>query len=87
VLEEAFTKAGLREVHSITIQAHLLMSSAAECLRFERESFGALLAMMTILDQAAKEEAWEEIHQQLKQFETKDEFVGPCELVIATGTK
>jgi SAM-dependent methyltransferase len=42
VLEAALTTAGFHDVKCKTIAAPLRMPSAAECVRFERESFGAL---------------------------------------------
>jgi hypothetical protein len=63
------------------------MASAAECVRFERESFGALHQMMASLTEAEREETWQEIEQELKQFETGDGFEGPCEMVVGAGVK
>ncbi len=87
VLEEAFRKAGLRSVKSTAVAAPLRMSSAAECVRFEKESFGALHQMLSGLDARGKAAVWEEIADNLRQFETKDGFEGPCELVVAVGSK
>ncbi|HVF01651.1 MAG TPA: class I SAM-dependent methyltransferase, partial [Rubrobacteraceae bacterium] len=42
VLEEVFESAGLIEVHSQVLSAPLHLPSAAECVRCERESVGAL---------------------------------------------
>jgi hypothetical protein len=64
------------------------MKSADECLRFERESFGALHQMLSSLDPAAREAAWAEVGSALCAFDdAKGAFVGPCELVVVTGTK
>jgi SAM-dependent methyltransferase len=88
VMEEAFTRAGFRDVKAERIAAPLRMRSAAECLRFERESFGALHQMLSTLDQAERDAAWTEVGQALREFEHPDEgFVGPCELVVAVGTR
>ena len=67
--------------------APLRMASAAECLRFEKESFGALHQMLSGLDQAGRDAAWAEIDEQLRQFERDGAFEGPCELVVGTGVK
>jgi hypothetical protein len=61
------------------------MRSAAECVRFERESFGALHQMLAGLGEGEREEAWSEIEQELSQFETSDGFVGPCEMLVSVG--
>ncbi len=85
VLEEAFERAGFRDVQSRTVPAPLRMASAAECVRFERESFGALHQMLAALDQAAQQAAWTEIEEALRSFEGPGGFVGPCEMVVAAG--
>lgn len=87
VLEEAFRKAGLRNVKGSAVAAPLRMSSAGECVRFEKESFGALHQMLSGLNAQGKAAAWEEIADNLRQFETRDGFAGPCELVVAVGSK
>jgi SAM-dependent methyltransferase len=87
VLEEALRKAGLRDVQSRTVLAPLSLSSAKECVRFEKESFGALHQMLATLDEAGREAAWAEIERELSAYETPSGFVGPCELVVAVGTK
>jgi ubiquinone/menaquinone biosynthesis C-methylase UbiE len=87
VLETAFQKAGFREVRIQVVPAPLKMNSAAECVQFERESFGALHQMLSSLSEAEREEAWKEIKETLRQFEDAKGFVGPCEMIIAVGTK
>jgi SAM-dependent methyltransferase len=87
VLEEVFKSAGLIEVHSQVLSAPLHLPSAAECVRFERESFGALHQMLSGLDDAQREAAWAEIEQELRKFEGPDGFQGPCELVVGSGVK
>lgn len=87
VLEKAYEKAGFRDVRARTVPASLRMPSAAECVRFERESFGALHQMLSGVDDAEKNAAWEEIEQELRQFEGPEGFEGPCELVVGGGIK
>ena len=87
VLEKAYEKAGFRDVSVRTVSAPLRMPSAAECVRFERESFGALHQMLSGVDDAEKNAAWEEIEQELRQFEGPNGFEGPCELVVGGAIK
>jgi SAM-dependent methyltransferase len=87
VLEEAFRTAGFRDIETRVVSAPLRMASAAECLRFERESFGALHQMMSGLSEAEREETWQEIERELEQFDTGDGFEGPCEMVVGSGVK
>ncbi len=87
VLEEAFSKAGFHDARSRSVPAPLRMPSAAECVRFERESFGALHQMLSGLDEAGREAAWAEIEEALRAFEGREGFVGPCEMIVAAATK
>ena len=87
VLEKALHDAGFREVEARVIPAPLRLPGAAECLRFEKESFGALHTMLAGLGEAERAEAWDEIARALAAFEGPDGFVGPCERVVAAGVK
>ena len=87
VLEKAFTDAGFRDVRTKKVVAPVRVASASECLRFEQESFGALHQMLAGLPDTEKDEAWEEIEQALRQFENGHQFEGPCEMLIAVGTR
>jgi SAM-dependent methyltransferase len=87
VIEAAYAAAGFRDVQVERLAAPLRLPSAAECVRFEQESFGALHQMLSSLDEPGRAAAWEEIAGALRAFEGPAGFVGPCELVIATGTK
>lgn len=62
------------------------LASAAECVRFERESFGALHQMMAGLTEDQRAEVWLEIEEALQAFETDGAFTGPCEMLVGTGT-
>jgi SAM-dependent methyltransferase len=87
VLEEAYQRAGFREAETRMVPSPLRLSSAAECVRFERESFGALHQMMSGLSQPERESVWEEIERELRQFEGPNGFEGPCEMLIGAGAK
>lgn len=87
VLEDAFRRAGFGTIQSVLVDAPLHLSSAAECLRFERESFGALHQMLSGLDDSTQDVVWQEIGDELRQFEGRHGFEGPCELVIASAEK
>jgi|SRR5680860_811715 len=87
VLAAALERAGLRDVIVEKVDAPVRLPSAAECVRFERESFGALHQMMVSLSDAERADAWEEIESELKKFEGPGGFAGPCEVLVATGVK
>jgi len=86
-LETSFTQAGFRNVEIERINAPVRVSSAAECLQFEQESFGALHQMLAGLSDIEQDEAWREIEEALGQFEINGQFEGPCEMLVAVGSK
>jgi SAM-dependent methyltransferase len=86
VIETALEQAGFTGVEVQRVPAPLRLSSAAECVRFERESFGALHQMLAGLSASDREATWDEIERELARFETADGFEGPCELLVAAGT-
>lgn len=85
VLEDLLTQAGFRDVTVEALDAPLRLTSAAECLRFERESFGALHQMLAGVPVDEHEDVWDEVHQVLRQYQADDGFVGPCELLVGSG--
>jgi SAM-dependent methyltransferase len=87
VLQSLLETAGFTDVRVEVVPAPLRMASAAECVRFERESFGALHQMLAGVDAAERSAVWAEIESELGQFETAEGFVGPCELLVASGAK
>jgi len=87
VLGAALADAGFIDIDVRTVAAPLRLSSAAECVRFERESFGALHQMLSGLDDDGRDAAWAEITEQLRQFENADGFAGPCELLVGAGRR
>ena len=87
VLQAALQQAGFRDVLAQVVPAPLRMESTAECVRFERESFGALHQMLAGLCNVEREATWEEIHRELSQYEGPHGFEAPCELIVAVAVK
>src|SRR5919112_2050778 len=87
VLGEGYRQAGFREVRTQIVPTPLRLSSAAECVRFERESFGALHQMLSGLPESERGAVWEEIEEELRRFEGVDGFEGQCEMVVGAGVK
>ncbi|HYN67443.1 MAG TPA: class I SAM-dependent methyltransferase [Ornithinibacter sp.] len=87
VLAEALASAAFRDVEVVAVPSPVRLESAAECVRFERESFGALHQMMAGLSDVEQAETWDEIEQSLREFEGADGFVGPCEMLVGAGTR
>ena len=87
VLESTLAAGGFRDVHVDAVSSPVVLPSAAECVRFERESFGALHQMMSSLSDAQQAETWAEIESELGQFEGSGGFEGPCEMLVGVGTR
>lgn len=87
VAEQALAQAGFRDITVATVPSPLRMPSAAECVRFERESFGALHQMLSGLPEPERDAAWAEISDALARFEGPDGFVGPCEMLVVSGRR
>jgi len=87
VLQGALQRAGFRDIQVRTVSAPLRLRTASECLRFERESFGALHQMLAGVPEFERPSVWQEIEAELQTFENGAGFVGPCEMLVAVGTK
>lgn len=86
VAEAAYAAAGLVDVTVSAIPSPVRLASAKECVQFEKESFGALHQMLAAVDDNQRAAAWQEIEEALGQFEGPEGFVGPCEMLVVSGT-
>jgi SAM-dependent methyltransferase len=86
-LAQELTEAGFADVQVQAIDAPLRLPSAGDCLRFERESFGALHQLLSGLPAPEREAAWAEVGIALKEFEGPGGFTGPCRLLVGAGTR
>ena len=87
VLQAALQRAGFHDIQVCSVAAPLRLRAASECVRFERESFGALHQMLAGVPDSERPSVWQEIETELRTFENGAEFVGPCEMLVAVGTK
>ena len=87
VMEATLSAAGFQHVTALTVRTQLRLKSSAECVRFERESFGALQQMLASLPLAEQEAAWDEIEHELDAFENEAGFSTDTELIVGAGTK
>jgi len=87
VLSHELEAAGFVDVDVRALPAPLRLASAAECVRFERESFGALHQMLAGLSDDAQAAVWREITDALTEFEGPDGFVAPCELLVVAAAR
>lgn len=85
ILAAAYAAAGFSDITVRRVDSPVRLQSAAECVRFERESFGALHQMMSGLGDTERAETWQEIEHELQQFEDHKGFVGPCEMLVGAG--
>ncbi len=87
VAEQTFRAAGLRDVTVTAVPSPIRLTDAAECVRFEQESFGALHQMLVNVEAAGRAAAWLQITDELRRFEGPDGFTGPCAMLVVTGTR
>jgi ubiquinone/menaquinone biosynthesis C-methylase UbiE len=87
MMEDALRRAGFADATAQVLRTPLRLASAAECVSFERESFGALQQMLAALPDAEQEAAWEEIEQELRAFQGDAGFEAGTELIVGGGTK
>lgn len=85
VLEAALTDAGFEDVVVRAVPSPVRLASAAECVRFQQESFGALHQMMRGLSEPERADVWAEVTEALREFEGPTGFVGPCEMLVGSG--
>jgi hypothetical protein len=85
-MEDAYRRAGVRDVETRVIPAPLRLP-AAECLRFEQECFGALHEMLAGVSEAERAAAWVEIGQEFAKLVTPAGFESPAELLVGAAAK
>lgn len=87
VMEETYRQAGFRTIETYAVAAPLRLPSAAACVQFERESFGALHQMLSNLPEEEHAAVWDEIEHELRQFEGPQGFESPTELRVGVGIR
>jgi ubiquinone/menaquinone biosynthesis C-methylase UbiE len=87
VLAKTLETAGFRDIEVRRVDSPVRLPTAAECVRFERESFGALHQMMAGMSDGERGDTWREIEETLARFETPHGFVGPCEMLVGAGAR
>ena len=69
------------------VDAPRALAAAEECLRLERESFGALHQMLTGVPEQDRADVWAQVADRLRQFERTYGFAVPCELLVVRRTR
>jgi SAM-dependent methyltransferase len=85
VAEGTLREAGFTDVVAVRLDAPLLLPSAAVCLKFEQESFGALHQMLSGLPPSEQVAVWAEVGERLREHVGPDVYVGQCELIVVVG--
>ena len=87
VLEQALADAGFADVEVRRVPAPVVLPSAADCVRFQQESFGALHQLMAGLSESERADTWAEVLEALTAYEGPTGFRGPCEMLVGAGTR
>ena len=85
LLEGVFRAAGFLEIVIHAVSLRRQFASTAEAVQAMKNP--VLERLITKLSDAEREQAWEEIEQQLRQFEGPKGFEAPGEMLIGVGTK
>jgi ubiquinone/menaquinone biosynthesis C-methylase UbiE len=87
VLEECLTTAGFRDVVVRAVPVQRTFPSIAEAVSAMKDSFPRLQTLLNKLSDADLALAWNEIEQQLSQFEGPNGFEAPGEWLVGVGRK
>lgn len=87
LVDRLFTQAGLLDVATTSIDALFKMPSVRHYIEFIRSSASPVLQILTRLEPAAADAAWEEIEQRLSAFNTATGWEGPNELLLTAGRR
>jgi len=85
-LEDAYRKAGFREVAVHTVSTRRRFPSLAEAVQYMQGPL-PLRELMVRLSEAKRDQVWAEIERALAQFMGPNGYESPCELLIGTGVK
>ncbi len=86
-LDVLFEQAGFREIATTAIDAPFHWPSARHYLDFVRASASPVLALLSRLDAAAQQAAWDDMAQRLAAFETAAGFTAPHELLLTAARR
>ena len=86
-LEGAMADSGLVDVRTRIVRVPLRLSSASDALLMMQEAFGAYRAVVADLSEARRTEAWAEVADCLKEFETSNGFEAHFQFAICAGAK
>lgn len=85
LIEKLFEAAGFSGVATTKISAPFRLPSATDYLDFVRTSASPVVEILSHLDPAARQSAWDEIETRLHAFDTVAGWEGPNELLLTVG--
>jgi len=87
VLEGLLRNSGLMDVRTRVVRAPLRLESSSVALEMMQEAFGAFRAVVSNLSEPARADAWGEVAECIRQFETGSGFEAQFEFLIGSGAK
>ena len=87
VLERLFRDSRLIDVRTRVVRAPLRLANTSEALEMMQEAFGAYRAVISDLSDAARADAWAEVGDCIRQFETPSGFEAQFEFLVGSGAK
>jgi len=87
LVDELFRQAGLRDVATTTMAAPFRLPSVQHYLDFIRASASPIQQILSKLDPAAAQAAWDEMEERLGQFTTTTGWAGPNELLLTAARR
>jgi ubiquinone/menaquinone biosynthesis C-methylase UbiE len=87
VFERLLRDSGFIDVRTRVVRAPLRLESSSVALKMMQEAFGAFRAVVSDLSEAARADAWDEVADCIRQFETASGFEAEFEFLIGSGAK
>jgi ubiquinone/menaquinone biosynthesis C-methylase UbiE len=86
-IDGLFERAGFRQVATTAIDAPFRLPSARHYLDFVKASASPIQQILSGLDPAAQEAAWNDMETRLHAFDTPDGWAGPNELLLTAARR
>ncbi|MGE0846259.1 MAG: class I SAM-dependent methyltransferase [Flavobacteriaceae bacterium] len=86
-LQGLFDRAGFREVSTFALEAPFRLATVDDYLAFLRSAAAPVMSVLSALEPAKREAAWQDIREQLAGFAGSDGWTGPNTLLITVGRK
>lgn len=84
-IEHLFEAAGFREVSAFRVDAPFRLPSARDYIAFVRSAAAPVIEVLSGLEAARREAAWQDMEGQLSAFDEPGGWAGPNTLLVAAG--